>query len=213
MRECDRIVLFMTDVTLYVLNVSLIKDNYSFVLSYIDESRKDKAMKYVHEKDQLLSLGAAYLLKRYLPSGEIKETKTGKPYLEDGPFFNLSHSGEYVVLAVHPLRDVGVDIEKINEKQADTIKFVLTEKERNADDLNTLFQMWSNKESLTKCISTGITDIRKVDALPLEGIRKYNDEDFYSKSMLFGGYSLSITIKGNEPFNINLYNVNSLEER
>ena len=50
---------------------------------------------------------------------ERVSTKSGKPYLENGPFFNVSHSEEYVVFVSDESREVGVDIEKINENKKD----------------------------------------------------------------------------------------------
>ena len=199
----------MNEVIIYALHTSLIKDKRLFVMSFIDEKRREKAEKFINEKDQLLSLGAGYLLRRYLPKGEIKITDSGKPYLEDGPFFNISHSDEYVVLAVHPSRDVGVDIERINEKRLDGIQYVLLEEEKNVIDINDLFRIWSNKESIIKCLSTGLKDIKKVKGLPLEG----EGQDYYTKSMIYDGYSLSVTLKGNEPFDIKINRVTALEEQ
>ena len=72
--------------------------------------------------------------------------------------------------------------------------------------------MWSNKESLIKCRSTGLKDIKNVNGLPLEGIRTIDGEEFFSKSMVYEGYSLSVTLKGNEPFNINIKQVDILED-
>ena len=199
----------MNEVIIYALHTSLIKDKRLFVMSFIDEKRREKAEKFINEKDQLLSLGAGYLLRRYLPKGEVKITDSGKPYLEDGPFFNISHSDEYVVLAVHPSRDVGVDIERINEKRLDGIQYVLLEEEKNVIDINDLFRIWSNKESIIKCLSTGLKDIKKVKGLPLEG----EGQDYYTKSMIYDGYSLSVTLKGNEPFDIKINRVTALEEQ
>lgn len=36
----------------------------------------------------------------------------GKPHCPGGPAFNLSHSGELILLAVHPSQPVGVDVER-----------------------------------------------------------------------------------------------------
>ena len=202
----------MNEVTLYLLNTSLVKDKYDFVLSFIDKSRKEKAMKFVQEKDRLLSLGAAYLLKKYLPEGDIKETKSGKPYLEGGPYFNVSHSNALVTLALSYTRDVGVDAELIDESRVDAISYVLKGEEKKISDPKALFQIWSNKESLIKCISTGLKDIKSVDGLPLEGVRKVNNEAYFSKSSIYDGYSLSVTLKGDEPFNININHIDVLEE-
>ena len=202
----------MTKVVLYLLHTSLVKNKLSFVTNFVSEERKEKAQKFVQEKDRLLSLGAGYLIKRYLHIEDLLETKSGKPYLKDGPFFNISHSGEYVLLAIHEQREVGVDIERIDEKKIGAIKFVLNEKEKGINDTNTLFQMWSNKESLIKCLSTGIKDIKKVDALPLEGNHTINNEEYFVKSMMYDGYSLSVSLKGKEPFNILINHVKNFDD-
>ena len=103
----------MIEIIVRILHTSLIKQNLSFVLSYVDKTRKEKAERFRNEKDQLLSLGAGYLMKKYLPEGEIKIMESGKPYLPNGPFFNVSHSGEYVVFTSSNNSEVGIDIELI----------------------------------------------------------------------------------------------------
>lgn len=200
------------NVDLYILHTSLVKENLSAVLSYIDKGRKDKAEKYLNEKDCLLSYGAGLLIKKYLPSGEIKETKNKKPYLENGPYFNISHSGEFAVLATCESCDIGVDIEQVNEKKIDAIKFTLCEDEKKINDVNDLFRMWSNKESLIKCMSSNLNDIRKLNGLPLEGCRSINGEDYYTRSMIYEGYSLSVTLHTNVDFEIVINRIDSFEE-
>ena len=204
--------ILMNIVDVYILNTQLVKDNFDFILNFVSLERKAKALKYIQEKDRLLSLGAAYLIKKYLPSEEIKETKSGKPYFANGPFFNISHSGEYVAMVIHQSRDVGVDIERINDSKIDAIKYVLSDEEKSGKDTNTLFLMWSNKESLIKCLSTGINDIKIVSALPLEGVRIINNQNYFTRSQIYNNYSLSVTLKGNEPFNINIKHIIDLEE-
>ena len=203
----------MVDIIIRVLHTSLVKQKLSFVMSFVDPKRKEKAERFVKEQDRLLSLGAGYLLKKYLPQGEIKVNESGKPYLADGPFFNVSHSGEYVVLVSHPSRDVGVDIEQINENKRDGIEFVLNSEEKKISDAGTLFQIWSNKESLIKCLSTGLKCIKTVSGLPLEGERSIEGESYFTKSMIYNGYSLSVTLKGKESFNIKIEQVDILEEQ
>ena len=202
----------MDKLLIYIIPISLVKDNLSFISSFVGKKRKEKALKFANEKDQLLSFGAGYLLKKYLPNEETLETSSGKPYLANGPYFNISHSGEYAVLAVHPTRDVGVDIERIDDRRIETVKFVLNEVESSITDTNILFQVWSNKESLVKCMALRLMDIRRVCGLPLDGIRTINDEDYYTKSMIYQGYSLSVTLKGNKSFKMKIDFIDKLEE-
>ena len=202
----------MVNVKIRILHTSLIKQNITFVLSFVGENRRKMAEKFVHEKDKLLSLGAGFLMKKYLPEGEIEVKESGKPYLENGPFFNVSHSEEYVVFASDESREVGVDIEKINENKIDGIRYVLDEEENKIEDINALFQVWSNKESLVKCISYELKNIKDMKGIPLEGKRIVDEESYYTKSLIFNGYSLSLTLKGEEPFNIEIINLNSLED-
>ena len=151
-------------------------------------------------------------MKRYLPNGEIKITKSGKPYLENGPFFNLSHGDEYIAF-ISSAREVGIDIERINQNKLDGIRYVLNQEEKEVADINTLFQIWSNKESLVKCTSNGLKDIKSVKGLPLIGNRNIEGQDYYTESMIYDCYSLSVTLKGKEPFKIRIERINSLEER
>lgn len=201
----------MSEVIVYILHTSLVKKHFSYVENYVSEKRREKALRYVNEKDQLLSFGAGYLIKKYLPDEEMLFTESGKPYLKNGPFFNVSHSGEYVVLAIHPSLDVGIDIERIDPHKVEGIQFVLNEEEKKISDVSTLFRIWSNKESLTKCLASGLKDIKNVNGLPLEGMRLIIDECYYVKSMLYDDYSLSVTLRGKEPFNININQVDILE--
>lgn len=200
----------MSTIDVYILHTSLVKEKYDFVFSFVEKSRQEKALKFAHEKDRLLSLGAAYLMKKHLPKGRIIENENGKPYLEDGPFFNISHSGEYIVFASHPTREVGIDIEQVREDKVGAIKYVLTNEEKDLTDPVKLFQIWSNKESLIKCLSSSLKDIRTVRGLPLEGVRDFDGESYFSKSTVYRGYSLSLTLKGKEPFELNIKPVESI---
>jgi 4'-phosphopantetheinyl transferase len=41
----------------------------------------------------------------------------GKPYCQDGPFFNISHSGDCIALAIHPSRSIGIDVEQVRHHE------------------------------------------------------------------------------------------------
>lgn len=201
----------MKNIIVRVLSKETIRKSFSFVVSYIDEKRLIKAKRYKKEDDQLLSMGGSYLIKRFLSDKNVIYEDGKKPYIKDGPSFNISHSKDYVVFVMDEETDVGIDIEMIDKKKIDAINYVLKESEID-DDINNLFRMWTNKESLIKCRGTGINEIKEAPPLPLNGMRIFDHQHYYTMSMIYNNYALSITRKGNEPFNIEIENVSIKED-
>ena len=187
---------YLKVIKIKVVDIGFVKQNIEKLLSAIDRKRIERAESFLCEKDKLLSLGAGYLISKNLSADKILYNENGKPYLKDGPYFNLSHSGEYAVLAIDKSREVGIDIQSIKEKSETAIKYVSKEDL----PLNDMFRLWSNKESLIKCLGANISLIKDVPGMPLEGERCYKGDYFYTKSTVFDGYSLSVTLKGKEPF-------------
>lgn len=90
-------------------------------------------------------------------SMKIKETPNGKPYLADHSelFFNVSHSGDYTVLALSN-REVGVDIQKwrpVSDSFMNRILHVQESCDRGEEEL---FSIWSAKEAYVKCTGEGL---------------------------------------------------------
>ena len=85
-------------------------------LELVTDSRKRRIQAYVRPEDKARRLVAGLLLRNVCgvtDDSQLMYGKNGKPYLKDKSiYFNLSHSGDYVVLAVADY-EVGVDIEKI----------------------------------------------------------------------------------------------------
>lgn len=191
----------MKKVIVRYISISTIENHLDDILNIVSLERKEKANHYRNKKDQLLSLGAGYLMAKYLPhDAQFYNNEYGKPYLENGPFFSLSHSGEYVVIVIDEEHEIGIDIQLIDEKNVSTIAKISGENLPT----NEMFQLWSNKESLIKCMGSSIALIEKVPALPLIGKRKYLNKTYYTQSIIFNGYSLSITRDNKEEFEIEL---------
>lgn len=114
----------------------------------------------------------------------ISLTDTGKPILPNRVHFNVSHSGNLVVLAVSREREVGVDLERRREvPRVDAlIERWLTAAERedvgrclaNGTALSDAFlRVWSFKEARLKAIGVGISgasaaSFRGVDAVAID---------------------------------------------
>lgn len=78
----------------------------------------------------------------------------GKPYLQNNNdiFFNLSHSGDYVLCGIAD-RQIGVDIQKRHDKDVSGVK----EKIHNAQDKDEdFFLLFSAKEAFCKCTGEGL---------------------------------------------------------
>lgn len=96
----------------------------------------------------------------------IRAGHHGKPFVEAGPSFNLSHSGALCVCAVSRAGEVGVDIEILRPvPEAGPIARrwldpeACAELERAGADRNTVFlRHWTRREAYLKALGVGITD-------------------------------------------------------
>lgn len=89
------------------------------------------------------------------------------------PFFNLSHSGSYAVCVYDEYAECGVDIQKIRADLTGIAGRFFSEGERESlfgvhmqecDRAHAFTRIWSRKESLAKCIGSGLRgDLRELD--------------------------------------------------
>lgn len=83
----------------------------------------------------------------------IEKDIHGKPHLVNVPWeMSLTHSKSFVVVAVHPSKAIGIDIEKPNAKLERIMPRLFSEAENQmADhDLTVMSWFWSAKEALYK---------------------------------------------------------------
>ena len=123
-----------------------------------------------------------------IPARDIRVSRTeaGKPIVTRGAHFNVSHSGDLVVLALSDARPVGVDVERKREVvrvQALVARW-LTETERaevarltahGASASDAFLRVWSLKEARLKALGVGISgggaaSLDTVDAVPLDDV-------------------------------------------
>jgi len=100
------------------------------------------------------------------PSGlSFTQSSHGKPFClhSEAPHFNLSHSGDWVVLAVSTEGEVGVDVEFVRELDTDSvIRRVSSAQEidmyQNSDSPSQYFlRLWTQKEAISKACGQGIS--------------------------------------------------------
>lgn len=92
----------------------------------------------------------------------LKLTRDGKPFIPGGPAFNMSHSGEIVVLSVAQSGHVGIDIEKIKDVNIEDFSRYVPEVAnlRAKYDVeyinNHFFDCWTQKEAVLKGYGKGL---------------------------------------------------------
>ena len=154
----------MQTVKLYVADTDLGKKHFRFLLENVSVGQKEKALRYANEIDQIRSLLSSYL-KNQLSREELLKNENGKPYFANGPYFNISHSGKYVLMAVSTA-EIGVDIEEIKNKDMSSLVRIFNEAEaKMIKEHSDFYYLWCAKESLIKCV---------IIAVPQPALRQKN---------------------------------------
>ena len=108
-------------------------------------------VKKILEELRVLSLTER---EKLLLASKVCVGEHGKPYLQNSRdiFFNLSHSGDYVLCGIAD-RQIGVDIQKRHDKDVSGVK----EKIHNVQDKEEdFFLLFSAKEAFCKCTGEGL---------------------------------------------------------
>ncbi len=144
--------------------------------SILSNEEKDRALKFHFEKDRISYLTAHYNLRRLI-SNYLKidpqdvnfvTNKYGKPFIDgiNKLQFNISHSGNIVLIAFHKSKPVGVDVEmhrddikyaEIAERffSKNEVQALKTALQSNQKEL--FFRVWSRKEAYIKGIGKGLS--------------------------------------------------------
>ena len=131
---------------------------------------------------------------------EFEIIREGKPYVKGIKecHFNLSHSGDWLLLAVGDA-PVGADIEKITKIRPKTMEQYFTQSEQDEVKKNgaaSFFEIWTQKESYVKYTGEGIKGLSKELSYP-------DDIAFFSQT--YEDYQISVcTKKENLPTTIEI---------
>lgn len=193
-------------ITIYLLNTDEIEKNLNKVTSKLTSAQILRAREFKIKQDMLEHMGSAYLIDRFMNGGEIKYNKFGKPY-KDGQYFNVTHSAGLVVMAKY-IHDVGIDVEKERHFTSNTVKRLFSNEEQDIAKTDAqITRLWTERESLLKCIGTGINEqILKIPSQP-EGVFTFGDECYYTKTIECSPYFISVTAKAKSEAQIKIINV------
>lgn len=137
---------------------------------------------YKSETRVLEVLATRILIKKLL--GEEKRivyNNNGKPsFTDDSYYISISHTQEYIAVALNKERPIGVDIELISEKIKRVQSRIISDKEYidKENELIHLLLHWSAKEAIFKFIDSEGVDFRK--HLIVEKFKPQNEGIFYA---------------------------------
>lgn len=190
----------MEKVLLYVLDTRDFVNEDISIFPLLDSKDYESIEKIPNPEVRLEKAASIYLKKKYI--GDYYLSSDNKP-LSNDKYFNISHSKGVVVLALSPL-EVGVDIEVIREYKDELARYISSEEEYGyITSEKNFFEIWTSKESLVKCLGTGIKQkVSEIPAFPLNGIKVFKEQTYKSSQLEIFGSVVSITLKGDNDFEV-----------
>lgn len=198
-------------IEVYAVKIDQKFDDLKFnkFLTCVSGEKLERIRRYYHLQDKQRALIGDTLI-RYLICNRLSlnnkqlvfnKNEFGKPFLVNDSriHFNISHSGEWVVCAVHYL-PLGIDIEKIQPLDYQVAERFFSENEylnlnnkEGQAKLEYFYEIWTLKESYIKAVGKGLS-------IPLE-----------SFSININEAAINVeTVKGTGKYYFNRYN---LDER
>ena len=188
---------------LYIASITELSARQEQGFALLPPGRRARALRYLREEDRLRCLAGGLLMRRLLgvrEDGHIVEGPHGKPMLAgQGPQFNLSHSGDYAVLAVGNCPN-GVDIERTERMRPLAARYCMTPEEyalftQTDRPVEFFCALWTGKESVMKATGLGMSLApQSFSLLPLEAedylIR--GERWFVARRSLDDGYSIAL---------------------
>jgi 4'-phosphopantetheinyl transferase len=144
-------------------------------LDLLSDDERQRASRLIHVQDQRRFIAGRARLRQILAHYVALPPDAlvfcygaqGKPALSHAhaaPFFNLSHSGGLVALAVAPGCDIGIDIERLRPIERDVANRFFSAGENaalarlhKADWRDAFYGCWTRKEAVVKALGKGLS--------------------------------------------------------
>ena len=165
------------------------------MLPLVSAQRREQALKYKHTFGQFCCLKSWLMLfddvemSRYRDL-EWKYNEHGKPYIEGGPYFSISHCKAGIAVAIDD-QPIGIDIETIRHANEDLVERTMNEKERlgiRELGMREFTRLWTQKEAIVKAEGTGIYSFEQLQTILDNGHWTLDtfEKDNYIYSIAYG---------------------------
>ena len=176
--------------------------DYLLASSFLSEENLTELSRYKLEETKKEKAVSMILKNKYV--GEYSVNEYGKP-LSENCYFNISHSKGYVVFIKDTI-PIGVDIEKVRPAEDDLKNYISSKEEKEYIKSDKAFyEIWTNKESLTKCLGTGIKEkIKDIPSIPINDKKVYKGKTYRSITREYLDTVISVTRENELPFDIKI---------
>ena len=214
-------------------NMQMDNETFLYVIQFIDKKKQERIHRFHKWQDKYRTL-IGELLTRMLIMETLKIKNSeidfyisefGKPELINYPnfHFNISHSGDWVVCAIHSSK-IGVDVEAILNIDYTGFENIFLNDEymkiiNHSSPHDLFFEYWTLKESFVKCIGKGLNEplnsfglkfsetipiLIDSNEIPISGF-------FFKQYFLSDNYKTAVCSTGNEfPKNITYYTLENI---
>lgn len=186
------------------LNREYLEENYEKLVQGLYRERREKMAKFKRREAAHVSLLAGLLLQDVVESQcgilpenlELERSLHGKPRVKgtEDFYFNLTHSGDYVVIA-YGKTELGVDVERNRHKDLRVARrcytdaeyrYVvgdLSEEQQGAEECvnKRFFRIWTMKESYLKFTGQGISVPLNSFEIDVENGKVKNQNAFFQE--------------------------------
>ena len=138
------------------------------LLPIVSPQRREQALRYTHTFGQFCCLKSYEMLTALLastpytlhPTPSFLYNEYGAPYLENGPYFSISHCKQGIAVAVSET-PIGIDIETIRPLNEGLVRKTMNDVEQthifsSSHPETEFIRLWTQKEAYVKMQGTGI---------------------------------------------------------
>lgn len=148
-------------------------ERFNDYLNSFPEFLQKDFTKYRYYEDRMRTMAGKLLLRKAIKAfkvdvslDELKYNEYKKPYLDNGPYFSISHSNNQIICAASH-EEVGADIEEIRDINIDDFTAGFSDIEistihNSNNQVFELFKVWTLKEALLKYSGKGFFEDKKI---------------------------------------------------
>lgn len=140
------------------------------MLPQVSQQRREQALRFRHVLGRFCCLKSWLMLSAmHIGEMEFLYNEHGKPYIEGGPFFSISHCKEAIAVALDD-QPVGIDIESVRKVDPELVTRTMNDSEQAliaaSDHPERAFtRLWTQKEAILKMQGTGIESFEQLQTI------------------------------------------------